>query len=126
MATVLPIQGTFDIAKGRNMLRTHIAVRSWSTQFNVRASALLTAIGELILTTDPDHLSLVKVEIVPQGKDAGIEMHTRCHLSHGDSRLIESTRQNLARVADRCELLIEDGEIVINAYLYVDQACRRA
>ena len=34
VTTAIPIEGTFDIAKGRSSLRTHIAVHRWPPVFD--------------------------------------------------------------------------------------------
>ena len=47
----IPVQGTFDVALARNMLRKQVAERGWVPSFRARAAAALTALTEIVLLT---------------------------------------------------------------------------
>ena len=64
ISTTIPIQGTFDIAKGRNSLRAHIAAQRWPPTFGARAAAVVTALGELILNVQGQNLVIVRMNVI--------------------------------------------------------------
>ena len=104
ISTTIPIQGTFDIAKGRNSLRAHIAAQCWSPTFGARAAAALTALGELILFTSHHNLVIVRMTVVDQGDKVGI--HFACNIQSPGENLsaFGEVEDRLDRATDTLEL----------------------
>jgi len=119
ISTVIPIQGTFDIAKGRNALRTHIAANSWPTHFTVRASALLTALGDLILMSEHGHGVIVRADIVVDGGEPGIRLVCDLELSRVDASRLDHCKSRLNRASDQLELSSSGSFTNVDAFLKV-------
>lgn len=118
-STVIPVQGTFDIAKGRNLLRSHIAEQHWPTTTNVRAAALLTALGDLIVPACLDFSVPIHVEFAPDGSHRGI--HVSCEVPEccaTDARMVQ-VQEALRQVTDHLLVDVEGGTVYITAYLHV-------
>lgn len=118
-SAVLPIEGTFDIARGRNTLRSHITACNWPPMFGARASALLTAIGELILYAGDGHMVVVRLEVIEDGADAGITLSCDLNELPGDNPQVEKARQRLVRAADTLDIEGVDGLIRVQARIHV-------
>jgi len=99
--TKIDIQGTFDIAKGRNTLRKFIMAQRWSPTFNARASTALTALGELIICSSPEHEMIeVQVYILDTDDDTGIEMNCQIPILESGNLALETAQDRLKRAAD--------------------------
>lgn len=105
-STTIPIQSTFDIARGRNSLRTHIAAQRWTPVFGARASAALTALGELILYAEINNVVVVRLRIVEVNGAGGIELMCAVAGDTHNERFTEA-QTRLRRAVD--ELEMEDG-----------------
>lgn len=104
ISTTIPIQGTFDIAKGRNSIRAHIAAQRWSPTFGARVAAALTALGELILYTNRNNLVIVRMNVHEEGDTAGIEFVCTVQIPEGDLRAYQDAEARLARATDDLDL----------------------
>ena len=115
ISTTIPIQGTFDIAKGRNSLRAHIAAQRWSPTFGARAAAALTALGELILFASRHNLVIVRMTVVDTGDQAGI--HFACNIQAPGDNLsaFQEAENRLGRATDSLELREVAQSIQISA-----------
>jgi hypothetical protein len=98
--TTIPIEGTFDIARGRSSLRTHIAVHRWPPVFAARASAVLTAIGELVLTSRVGQVVLVKMAVIAEGEDQGIHFDLVLPTPDIDTARLQQALTRIERAAD--------------------------
>ncbi len=56
ISTVILVHAEFDIARGCKTLRAHIAAQNWKPTVGARATAALTAMGDLILSSSSDEL----------------------------------------------------------------------
>lgn len=115
--TTIPVQGTFDIALGRKTLRANIVRQRWHPNFNARASAALTALGELILMGDTSRLVPIIVHILDQGNQHGIEMTCNVNASDIDDDRVDEATSRLERAAD--ELLIDRSHHGIRVTVYI-------
>jgi hypothetical protein len=100
VTTTLPIEGTFDIARGRSSLRTHIAVHRWPPVFGARASAVLTAIGELILASGVNRVILVRMGVIPEGEDQGISFELALPSQDVNMTRVRQASVRVERAAD--------------------------
>jgi hypothetical protein len=100
----LPIEGTFDIARGRNTLRSYVIANNWTPMFGARAAALLTAIGELILYAGGGQMVIVKLNVIEDGDSAGVELACEMKPPSGDNQQYEKARQRLVRASDTLEI----------------------
>lgn len=104
ITTTIPIQGTFDIAKGRNSLRAHIAAQHWSLTFGARAAAALTALGELILSVNQQNLVIVRINVIQQEDAGGIEFLCQFRVADEDRSRYQEIVQRLLRATDKLEV----------------------
>ncbi len=104
ISTTIPIQGTFDIALGRRTLRSKIAAQRWNPTFNARASAALTALGELILLGGTERVVPVRLIIIKGQQNEGVKL--ACTVSN-----IESGSERLYKVLDQLERAADNMEI---------------
>lgn len=117
--TVIPIQGTFDIAKGRSSLRSQIAEHSWPSTTTVKAGALLTALGDLIVPAALESSIPIHVEFAPEGPHRGIHVSCTLPAEHVSEERIAQVEETLRSASDHL-LIEEDGSTVfITAYLNV-------
>lgn len=117
--TVLPIEGTFDIARGRNTLRSHIMANNWTPMFGARAAALLTAIGELILYAGGGHIVIVRLNVIEEGDEAGVEVSCEMNPPDADNPQYEKARQRLVRASDLLAFDDTDDGIYVCASVQV-------
>ena len=117
--TVIPIQGTFDIAQGRNAIRTKITLRRWPLSFNARASTAMTALGEMILLSDDSRVTPVQITFIEGKGQEGIELRCRLQSAVSEASRWEAKVDNLSRVAD--DLAIEDqsDQISVSANVWL-------
>jgi hypothetical protein len=104
ISTTIPIQGTFDIAKGRNSLRAHIAAQHWSPTFGARAAAALTALGELILQANKHNLVIVRMNVFEEGNEIGVQFTCTIQIPEGESAGLRQAEDRLSRAADQLEM----------------------
>lgn len=96
----IPIEGTFDIARGRNALRSHVIANKWTPMFGARAAALLTAVGELILYAGGGQMVVVHLNVIEEGDGAGVELSCDMKPPSDDNPQYEKARQRLVRASD--------------------------
>jgi hypothetical protein len=119
--TTIPIAGTFDIAKGRSSLRTHVAIHRWPPQFNARSSAALTALGELILSCSPSRVVIVRLEVIADGDEQGILLDMTLPLSGGDRLRLEQGLARIERAVDRLDIREFSDSIQLSAQVCVQE-----
>ena len=100
ITTTIPIEGTFDIAKGRSSLRIHIAAQRWPTVFSARVAAALTALGELIIAYGSNRVIIVKAEISNGGTNDGIAFAVNLPLLDIDEPRLCQALSRLERATD--------------------------
>ena len=117
ISTTIPVQGTFDIAKGRNSLRAHIAAQRWSPTFGARAAAALTALGELILNAQGQNLVIVRLNVIDEGEVKGVQFV--CNIQINDADTYENAAQRLQRAADDLDVreVAQNAQIVASVYV---------
>lgn len=119
ISTTIPIQGTFDIAKGRNSLRTHVAAQQWPPTFGARAAASLTALGELILQAGKNSLVIVRINIIEDGSSAGVQFECSFPRPTGDLAPFEDAQNRLGRASDQLSIQEIGGNIQVTAAVLV-------
>lgn len=100
LITTIPIEGTFDIARGRLSLRTHTAIHGWPPVFAARASAVLTAIGELIIASGANRVIPVKMGVVAESEDQGLTFELSLPAQDANSSQWETALARVDRAAD--------------------------
>ncbi|MBZ0303322.1 MAG: hypothetical protein K8J31_26505 [Anaerolineae bacterium] len=116
---VIPIQGTFDIAQGRNAIRTRIALQHWPLPFNGRAATAMTALGELILLSNRSKAVPVRITFLNNQPRCGIELD--CTLPKPDGEIVRwnSKTDNLARAADTLDMQEHGNQIEIRVCVWL-------
>lgn len=117
---IIPVQGTFDIARGRNLLRTHIAAHRWSPCEGARAGALLTALGELIMSAQSSCAIPVEVAIVSGPPQQELWMRCTVALANLPLEMLASLEDRIHRAADRVQVTYQPHHICVTAHLYPD------
>jgi hypothetical protein len=120
IATVVPIQGTFDIALARNTLRTKIAQQRWPMVFNARAATALTALGELILMVGKAQAVPIHIEVLEEPKKYGIRLNCRFRLPDKKPIRWEEQKNKLEQAAADTEIQESQTEIEVTAYVWVE------
>lgn len=118
--TVIPVHGTFDIARGRVLLRSRIAQQSWPSTLNVRAAALLSALGDLIIplaVMDGGCLS-IRADFCSQGPESGIKVSCQLPCDCLDDARMAHIVPHLERASDDLSIERRDHSVFITAYLY--------
>ena len=113
--TVIPIQGTFDIAQGRNTIRTRIASQHWPVSFNARSATAMTVMGELILLCNGSKAIPVRITLLNDQKPHGIELSCTLPKLTGEIVRWKSKMDNLTRVADTLDVKEHGGHVEIRA-----------
>lgn len=116
-SSTLFVRGTFDIAQGRQSLRSHIASQQWSATLGARATTALTAIGELILQSNDGKSVPIKLHIQERGDQAGIRFEVQVVVPDGDPSRFNRTLDNLDRATDQLEVSEHGDTVQILAYL---------
>jgi hypothetical protein len=99
----IPVQGTFDVALARNMLRKKIAERGWLPSYRARAAAALTALTELVLLSQTP--AVLNINMVEQGNpNVGIELVCDIHWRAAKDVWLEQARMRLTRAANEMEI----------------------
>ncbi len=119
--TTMVIEGTFDIARGRNSLRTHTARQRWPPVFVARATAALTALGELILSSQPEKPVVVQLNIIDRGHDPGVQF--TCNIEPFNHTLprLRKAQENLARATDDLDVHETANGIRISAHMLAER-----
>jgi len=118
--TVVPIQGTYDIAYARNTLRVKIAQQRWSMFVNAHATIALTALGELILLTERLQPVMVNIETLAEPNRYGVKLSSRFDVPDERPSNWEEKQRNLQQAATEFDLVeIEDG-VEITVYIWVE------
>lgn len=117
-STVVPIQGTFDIAQARSALRLKVAQRRLPTVFNARAAAAVTALGELILALNKSQPVLIKISTVDRGNVCGIELSTRFRIPEGKPPQWDDRKRSLERAATETFFDEDRDDVGITAYIW--------
>ncbi len=117
--STLTIQGSSDIAKGRNLLRQLILGQRWSPTLCARAVAAFGVLGELIIGSCQK--GSLEILIVPRDGKPGVQL--QCHLPRvGSEPLPIETMQNLLeRAADMVDIHEHNDQLAIVAYLWRDK-----
>ena len=124
MVTTIPIEGTFDIAKGRSSLRTHVAVHRWPPQFKARTSAALTAFGELILACSPSRVVIIRLEVIAEGNDQGIVFDMTLPSPDGDKLRLDQGLARIERAVDRLDIRELPNSMQVTAKVCVTEKVR--
>jgi len=118
---VLPIQESFDIARGRNSIRTLISLRHWPVTFVARAATGLTALGELLLLTGNSRVIPVRAEILGNDQGSGIVLDCRLDLQATSLPQWEEKLDKLTRAVDELIVEADNAHVVLKAFVYVAQ-----
>ncbi len=104
-AESVTIQGTFDIAKARNMLRKLVNTWGWSLKFGTHASVALTALGELILQCQQTHgeAAPITMNVVSVRGETHLEITSHLHVVTTNNA-IERALQRVNDIADEVEM----------------------
>lgn len=109
-STVVFIQGTFDVARARNVIRLKIAQQRRTPLYQAKAAAALTALGELILSTEPTLPISVRISDIDQPESTGIKLSTQFRVSEKKPVGWEEYSANLQRAAET--IISEQGDLV--------------
>lgn len=114
--TVVPIQGTFDIAQARARLRTHLAPLRWSPLFTARSSTAVTALGELIIAFEHGKVCPVRVAIEDEKKNKGISFSCSLHFDEqDDQQRVTNLLNHLRSCVDSLDISMRNGVINLEA-----------
>jgi hypothetical protein len=119
VTTTIPVEGTFDIAKGRSSLRTHIAIHRWPPVFGAHASAALTAIGELILALNSNRIILIKMGVIADGDDQGIVFELALPLLDANIPRLDEALARVERATDDLDIRETANSVQISAHILV-------
>lgn len=120
LTTFLPIQGTFDIALARKVVRMRMASRRWSPLSNARVGAAVTALGELILLPEVAKPVAVKFDIIDQ--PCGVQLSCTIYASRQNGTLIDEARERLGRATDELDINPTSNGVHIQAHVWVSGA----
>jgi hypothetical protein len=111
MTTTLPIQGTFDIAMARNVLRRTAQSYNWPPQFRARASAALSALAELGLFAQTSQASCfyLNVDVLNKSGNEGVEFSCEVKSSGQYNNYVNYARLQLERASDEIEVKQASG-----------------
>jgi hypothetical protein len=104
--TTIPIQGTFDIARGRRTLREKVLAMGWKPSFNARAAAALTALGELILLSSAGKTVPVTLRMLEDADDPGILLSCQVNPTDVIADTLDQATERLDQASD--DLQIEE------------------
>jgi len=118
----IPVQGTFDVALARNMLRKKVAERGWVPSFRARAAAALTALTEIVLLSQTP--AVLNINIVDHGEpEIGIQLVCDVHWRAAKDVWLEQARLRLTRATDDLQI-VDDSEathIIASIWLSEDE-----
>ncbi len=112
----IPIQGTFDAAVARNVLRKEVSEHNWVPAFRVRASAALTALTETILLSQTS--AVLTIKTVERGGNLGVQLICDVNWHAAREVWLEQTRLRLTRAADDLRISEQNGSIRIEAWVW--------
>lgn len=117
---IIPIQGTFDIAKARNTIRTKISAQDWPADFSfiARASTAMTALGEMILLGDATQSTQVFASFCVDDTKHGIKLHCTLPNPTSDHLRWESKVDNLRQMADELDIEQKGNKISVQAVIW--------
>jgi hypothetical protein len=116
----IPVQGTFDVALARNMLRKKVAERGWLPSYRARAAAALTALTELILLSQTPAVLNINMIEQPQ-PHMGIELVCDIHWRAAKDVWLEQAEVRLSRAADEMEIVDDGGSTHIIARIWLSE-----
>lgn len=87
--------------------------------FGARAAALLTAIGELILYAGSGQIVIVRLNVIEEGADAGVEVSCEMNTPTSENPQYEKARQRLVRASDLLEFDDTDNGMQVRASVQV-------
>lgn len=117
-AVNIPIQGSFDVAIARNMLRRKIAEQGWLPAFRARAVAALTVMTETILLSHTS--AVILLTIYDQAQKPGIELSCDMRAETLKPVWLDQARRQLPRVTDEMEIVGHDQMPRIIARVWVE------
>jgi hypothetical protein len=120
ISTVILVHAEFDIARGCKTLRSHIASQNWKPVVGARATAALTAMGDLILNSHSGELVPVNLTIQGSGQKAGIELGCSFYMPNGETPEIAEAKQRLERATDVMDFYETAGNVQVVARLNVN------
>jgi hypothetical protein len=98
----ISIQGTFDVAKARNILRKEIAKQGWLPAFSARSAAALTEMTGLILLSRTS--GVLDIQVVKQPGLSGIELGFNVHWWNDKEVWLDQARGRLRNMTDELEI----------------------
>ena len=119
ISTVILVHADFDIARGCKALRSYVAAQSWKPAVAARATAALTAMGDLILNSDSAELVPINLTINNVSKNAGIALICNLYLPDIHTPHILEAVQRLKRATDSLDIYETAGNVQITAHLHV-------
>ena len=120
ISTVILVHAEFDIARGCKLLRSYVAAQRWQPVFGARATAAMTALGDLILSSGSNALVPINITVINAGDHAGIELGCNLYLPGSDKPEIQEARQRLTRATSAIDVYETAGNFQITACLYVE------
>ena len=120
ISTVILVHAEFDIARGCKLLRSYVAAQRWKPVFGARATAAMTALGDLILSSGTNALVPINITVVNAGDHVGIELGCNLYLPGSDRPEILEAKQRLARATSAIDVYETAGNFQITACLYVE------
>jgi hypothetical protein len=118
-STVIPIQGTFDIAQGRNTIRSKVTLWRWPISFNARAATAMTALGELILFGNVSTVTPVHITFINSETECGIELRCTIPKSVSEADRWDVKADNLVRATDDLDVQESGNQIEIRAWVWL-------
>jgi len=120
ISTVILVHAEFDIARGCKLLREYVAAQNWKPVVGARATAALTALGDLILNSGSNELVPINIAIMNSGMKASVELGCNLYLPNSDTPKIHEAKQRLARATSAVDIYETAGNFQILARLYVE------
>ena len=122
--TTIPIQGTFDIAKARHVVRTAVILRRWPITFNARVAAAITALGEIIIATGSGSATPLRIEILDQEFKQGISLQFSLIGTDLDLSSLRAKQSRLASAVDEMNVEGRANRLEIAVALHLQQKDR--
>ena len=117
--TTVPIQGTFDIAKARHVVRTAVNLKRWPITFNARVGAALTALGEIIIMASAGGGVSVRIEVLDQGARQGISLQCSLAVTAANLPDLQDRQKRLSAAVDELKVQRRAGLLEITVLLYL-------
>jgi hypothetical protein len=119
ISTVILVHAEFDIARGCKALRAHITAQNWKPTVAARATAALTAMGDLILNSSSAELVPINLTLNNAHKNPGINLVCNLYLPDSERPEIQEAVQRLGRATDTLDIYETAGNLQITAHLKV-------